>query len=75
MARLITVYTTGIVISSYPLNSNDKSPPSKFILICLLLSSGVVFKISIETSLYVIIKTLDTLILPHVRSLFYSLDR
>ena len=44
------VYTIGFFHSSRPVNSNDNSPPSKFIFMYLLLSKAVSFKLCIGTS-------------------------
>ena len=60
---------TNSLIRSKPA-SEDKSPPSKFILICLLLSSDKVFTILIKGYFVVIVKTLNTLILPQMDALF-----
>ena len=50
------ILLTNSLIRSKPA-SEDKSPPSKFILICLLLSSDKVFTILIKGSFVVIVKT------------------
>ena len=63
------ILLTNSLIRSKPA-SEDKSPPSKFILICLLLSSDKVFTILIKCSFVVIVKTLNNLILPQMDVLF-----
>ena len=63
------ILLTNSLIRSKPA-LEDKSPPSKFILICLLLSSDKVFTILIKGYFVVIVKTLNTLILPQMDALF-----
>ena len=69
----MTILLTNSLIRSKPA-SKDKSPPSKLILIWLLLLSYKVFKIFIKSS-FVFIKTLNTLILPQIDALFHSLNK
>lgn len=51
--------------------SEDKSPPSKFILICLLLSNDKVFTILINGSFCWYYLRFDTLIISQVDALFF----
>ena len=65
---------TNSLIRSKPA-SEDKSPPSKLILICLLLSNDKGFKIFIKGSFVSMIVGLNTLIIPYWDALFHSLNK